>query len=181
MHTAGTHLLARLRNHLEGAPRLSEEELTRLCHVAGFCEAVHRNGVFSRCRKLLAVLTTNLRSDLDEAFISRLDVIVDFPMPEPSLRRDLWDRCLGPSIPRADGLDLDFRAHFELAGGSIRACVITAAYRSAESGRPFRATWSGRSARSTASSAAWCSTASSPTATPVSAVAVTNEAPGQCG
>jgi hypothetical protein len=84
----------------------------------------------------IAVLTTNLRSNLDEAFIRRLDVIVDFPMPEPSLRRDLWDRCLGLSVPRADGLDLDFCARFELAGGSIRACVITAAYRSAETGRP---------------------------------------------
>ncbi|MFI1510046.1 ATP-binding protein [Streptomyces sp. NPDC020597] len=84
----------------------------------------------------IAVLTTNLRSNLDEAFIRRLDVIVDFPMPEPSLRRDLWDRCLGPSVPRADGLDLDFCARFELAGGSIRACVITAAYRAAESGQP---------------------------------------------
>ncbi|MGW1272709.1 ATP-binding protein, partial [Streptomyces sp. NPDC002491] len=84
----------------------------------------------------IAVLTTNLRSNLDEAFIRRLDVIVDFPMPEPALRQDLWDRCLGPSIPRADGLDLDFCARFELAGGSIRACVITAAYRAAESGQP---------------------------------------------
>jgi len=84
----------------------------------------------------VAVLTTNLRSNLDEAFIRRLDVIVDFPIPEPSLRRALWDRCLGPSIPRADGLDLDFCARFELAGGSIRSCVITAAYRVAESGEP---------------------------------------------
>ncbi|BBC35508.1 hypothetical protein SGFS_068020 [Streptomyces graminofaciens] len=84
----------------------------------------------------IAVLTTNLRSNLDEAFIRRLDVIVDFPLPAAPLRRDLWDRCLGPAIPREDGLDLDFCARFELAGGSIRSCVITAAYQAAESGRP---------------------------------------------
>ncbi|WP_328662008.1 hypothetical protein [Streptomyces sp. NBC_00334] len=35
--------------------RLGEEELTRLCHVAGFYEAVYRNGVFSRRRNLLAL------------------------------------------------------------------------------------------------------------------------------
>ncbi|MGW7758837.1 UvrD-helicase domain-containing protein [Streptomyces violaceusniger] len=46
LHTAGTQLLARLQAHLAGAHRLSEEELTRLCHVAGFYEAVYRNGVF---------------------------------------------------------------------------------------------------------------------------------------
>lgn len=84
----------------------------------------------------IAVLTTNLRSNLDEAFIRRLDVIVDFPLPAAPLRRDLWDRCLGSAIPRDDGLDLDFCARFELAGGSIRSCVITAAYQAAESGRP---------------------------------------------
>ncbi|WP_336246982.1 UvrD-helicase domain-containing protein [Streptomyces cupreus] len=54
LHTAGTRLLARLQTHLEGAPRLGEEELTRLCHVAGYFEAVYRNGVFSRRRNLLA-------------------------------------------------------------------------------------------------------------------------------
>ncbi|AZQ32186.1 hypothetical protein EJ357_00765 [Streptomyces cyaneochromogenes] len=54
LHTAGTRLHARIQAHLEGAPRLGEEELTRLCHVAGFFEAVYRNGVFSRRRNLLA-------------------------------------------------------------------------------------------------------------------------------
>jgi SpoVK/Ycf46/Vps4 family AAA+-type ATPase len=84
----------------------------------------------------VAVLTTNLRSNLDEAFIRRLDVIVEFPLPDAPLRRDLWDRCLGPSMPRDAGLDLDFCARFELAGGSIRSCAISAAYRAAESGHP---------------------------------------------
>jgi len=48
-------LLARLQAHLEGAPQPGEEELTRLCHMAGFYEAVYRNGVFSRSRNLLAI------------------------------------------------------------------------------------------------------------------------------
>lgn len=54
LHTAGTQLLARLHAHLHRAPRLDEAELTRLCHVAGFYEALYRNGVFSRRRNLLA-------------------------------------------------------------------------------------------------------------------------------
>jgi hypothetical protein len=84
----------------------------------------------------IAILTTNLRANLDEAFTRRLDVIVDFPMPDEAQRRALWDRCLGTALPRGDDLDLDFCARsFELAGGSIRACVVTAAYLAAESGR----------------------------------------------
>ncbi|MEQ4302934.1 ATP-binding protein [Plantactinospora sp. B6F1] len=87
----------------------------------------------------VAVLTTNLRANLDEAFTRRLDLIVDFAMPDAAQRRALWDHCLGTELPRDDDLDLDFCAgNFELSGGSIRACVVTAAYLAAEAGRPVR-------------------------------------------
>ncbi|MFJ4613632.1 ATP-binding protein [Streptomyces griseus] len=86
----------------------------------------------------IAVLTTNLRANLDEAFTRRLDVIAEFPMPDARQRLALWDRCLGPAIPRDATLDLEFCAdRFELAGGSIRACAVTAAYLAAESGKPL--------------------------------------------
>ncbi|RSM85316.1 ATP-dependent helicase [Streptomyces sp. WAC 01325] len=55
LHKAGTALMARLEAHVEGTTRLENEELTRLCHVAGFFEAVYRNGTFSRRRNLLAL------------------------------------------------------------------------------------------------------------------------------
>ncbi|WP_327365937.1 ATP-binding protein [Streptomyces sp. NBC_01217] len=86
----------------------------------------------------IAVLTTNLRANLDEAFTRRLDVIAEFPMPDAQQRLALWDRCLGTAIPRDTELDLEFCAgRFELAGGSIRACAVTAAYLAAESGGPL--------------------------------------------
>ncbi|WP_233227184.1 ATP-binding protein [Streptomyces sp. I4(2020)] len=86
----------------------------------------------------IAVLTTNLRANLDEAFTRRLDVVADFPVPDAGHRLALWDRCLGDLLPRADDLDLAFCAdRFELAGGSIRACAVTAAYLAAESGGPL--------------------------------------------
>jgi ATPase family associated with various cellular activities (AAA) len=86
----------------------------------------------------IAVLTTNLRTNLDEAFTRRLDVIADFAVPDAPQRRALWDRCLGEEIPRSDDLDLGFCAErFELAGGSIRACAVTAAYLAAETGKPL--------------------------------------------
>ncbi|MFE4482568.1 ATP-binding protein, partial [Kitasatospora sp. NPDC056789] len=56
----------------------------------------------------IAVLTSNLRANLDEAFTRRLDVIAEFPLPDEAQRRRLWDRCLGPLVPRGDDLDLDY-------------------------------------------------------------------------
>jgi SpoVK/Ycf46/Vps4 family AAA+-type ATPase len=85
----------------------------------------------------VAILTTNLRANLDEAFIRRLDVIVDFPVPDERQRRALWDHCLGRELPRADDLDLDLCARtFELSGGGIRACAISAGYLAAAAGGP---------------------------------------------
>ncbi|TDV54782.1 ATP-binding protein [Actinophytocola oryzae] len=84
----------------------------------------------------IAILTTNLRANVDEAFTRRVDVIAEFPMPDAAQRLALWDRCLGAAMPRADDLDLPFCAdRFELAGGSIRACAVTAAYLAATDDR----------------------------------------------
>ncbi|GAA3838420.1 ATP-binding protein [Saccharothrix violaceirubra] len=86
----------------------------------------------------IAVLTTNLRSNVDEAFTRRIDVIADFPLPDRVQRLALWDRCLGTAMPRGDDLDLEFCAErFELAGGSIRSCAVTAAYLAAAADRPL--------------------------------------------
>jgi hypothetical protein len=86
----------------------------------------------------LAVLTTNMRGNLDEAFARRLDVIVDFPLPGEPDRRRLWDRCLGAAVPRADDLDLDFCAKaFDLSGGNIRSIAVSAAYLAADAMTPL--------------------------------------------
>ncbi|MDQ1007782.1 hypothetical protein QFZ82_002267 [Streptomyces sp. V4I23] len=85
----------------------------------------------------LAVLATNLRANLDEAFTRRLDLVVDFPLPDAEQREALWDRCLGTALPRADDIDLAFCGRaFELAGGDIRSAAVTAAYLAAEAERP---------------------------------------------
>ncbi len=84
----------------------------------------------------LAVLTTNLRSNIDDAFARRLDVIVDFPMPEDADRRRLWELHLGPAVPRATDIDLDFLARsFRIAGGNIRNVALGAAYLAADADR----------------------------------------------
>ena len=83
----------------------------------------------------LAILATNLRANIDEAFTRRLDVIVDFPMPDAAQRIRLWDRSLGSHLRRAGDIDLDFLGRsFELAGGGIRSATVTAAYLAAADG-----------------------------------------------
>ncbi len=85
----------------------------------------------------LAVLTTNLRANLDEAFLRRLDVIVDFPMPEEDDRRRLWAQHLPASLPTAPDVDLGFLARsFKFSGGNIRNCCLAAAFLAAADDRP---------------------------------------------
>ncbi len=86
----------------------------------------------------LAVLTTNLRSNLDEAFSRRLDALVDFPMPDEADRRRLWTHNLAGDAPQADDIDLRFlAAAFKLSGGSIRNVVLGAAFLAAEQNQPI--------------------------------------------
>ncbi len=86
----------------------------------------------------LAILATNLRANLDDAFTRRLDLVIDFPVPDAPQRLHLWNRTLGPHLPRATDLDLDFCAEaFELSGGNIRSIAVTAAYLAAESAGPL--------------------------------------------
>ncbi|WP_329264916.1 ATP-binding protein [Streptomyces sp. NBC_01478] len=84
----------------------------------------------------IAVLTTNLRANIDDAFTRRLDLVVDFPFPDTGQRLALWWQSLA-GVPCADGIDPGPCARdFVLAGGSIRGAVITAAYAAAGRGGP---------------------------------------------
>ncbi len=86
----------------------------------------------------IAILATNLRANLDEAFTRRLDSLVDFPEPEAEYRRRLWERSLGSNMPRAADLDLEFLAEsFKLSGGAIRNIAVAAAYAAAEAKHPL--------------------------------------------
>jgi hypothetical protein len=84
----------------------------------------------------LAILATNLRLNMDEAFARRLDLVVDFPKPEGTERLRLWRHLLGHSLPLDETVDVEFLAQaFELSGGDIRNVAVTAAYLAADAGR----------------------------------------------
>jgi SpoVK/Ycf46/Vps4 family AAA+-type ATPase len=84
----------------------------------------------------IALLTTNLRANIDDAFTRRLDLVVDFPFPDAGQRLALWRHSLA-HVPCADNIDPGPCARdFELAGGSIRSAVVTAAYTAVGRGEP---------------------------------------------
>jgi hypothetical protein len=84
----------------------------------------------------IAILTTNLRANLDDAFLRRLDALVDFPTPDEPSRLLLWKRHLPDGHLLDDDVDLDFLARsFDLPGGNIRNIAVAAAFLAAADDR----------------------------------------------
>ncbi len=85
----------------------------------------------------LAILTTNMRAALDQAFLRRLRFSVSFPFPDSSQRAAIWRRVFPAAAP-TEGLDADRLSLLRLAGGNIRNIALNAAFRAADSGGPVR-------------------------------------------
>ena len=83
----------------------------------------------------VAILATNLRANLDEAFTRRLQFIINFPFPEEDYRLRIWEVLMPPTLPREDNLNFPIMAErFKVAGGSIRNIIVSAAYFAAADG-----------------------------------------------
>jgi SpoVK/Ycf46/Vps4 family AAA+-type ATPase len=79
------------------------------------------------------ILATNFKRNIDDAFIRRLDFVVDFPFPEAEDRKRIWRLVVPLEAPLADDVDLDFLAtQFKLSGGAIRNCSLAAAFQAAD-------------------------------------------------
>jgi AAA+ superfamily predicted ATPase len=85
----------------------------------------------------VAILATNLRQNLDEAFTRRLDFLIDFPFPEEEDRLRIWQVSFPKSAPLADDVDLqEIASRYRIAGGNIRNAVIAAAFLAAAESEP---------------------------------------------
>ena len=77
----------------------------------------------------LAILATNLRQNLDDAFIRRLQFIVEFPFPDEDHRREILAVLFPPGAPVSENLDLQLLArNIRLAGGHLKNIVVAAAF-----------------------------------------------------
>jgi SpoVK/Ycf46/Vps4 family AAA+-type ATPase len=83
----------------------------------------------------LAILTTNLRQNLDHAFLRRLRFVVDFPRPDLEARQKIWRQCLPEESHELD--EAAFRQlarKIDLPGGNIRQITLRAAFIAAAAG-----------------------------------------------
>ncbi|HLY97274.1 MAG TPA: ATP-binding protein, partial [Sideroxyarcus sp.] len=95
----------------------------------------------------LAVLTTNLKSSLDTAFLRRIRFVVQFPFPDAAQRADIWRRIFPTATP-TEGLDMNKLARLNVAGGNIRNIALNAAFLAADAGETVRMPHLLRAARS---------------------------------
>jgi SpoVK/Ycf46/Vps4 family AAA+-type ATPase len=79
------------------------------------------------------LLTTNLESNIDDAFRRRIHVSVEFPFPGRQSRTAIWRRSFPEATPVGD-LDYEFLGSLDLAGGNIRNAALTAAFLAADEG-----------------------------------------------
>ncbi len=83
----------------------------------------------------VAILATNLRQNVDEAFLRRLYAIVDFPFPDEAIREQIWRGIFPRAAPVDPGVDFEFLARqFSVAGGSIKNIAVMAAFMAAADG-----------------------------------------------
>ena len=77
----------------------------------------------------LAILTTNLRHNLDEAFLRRLRFVIEFPKPDASAREKIWRQCFSGVAQLSDSVNLaDLGRRIEVPGGNIRQIALRAAF-----------------------------------------------------
>lgn len=87
----------------------------------------------------LVIITTNAAERIDGAFQRRMDVVIDFPLPEAAERA----RILALHLPKDHAvppeLAAELAARCTLAGGALRNVVLHASLLAMEAGRPIGA------------------------------------------
>lgn len=85
----------------------------------------------------LAILTTNMKEALDQAFLRRIRFVIQFPFPNTYQRGEIWKRAFPPQTP-TEGLDVNRLAKLNVTGGNIRNIALHAAFLAADSNEPVR-------------------------------------------
>lgn len=85
----------------------------------------------------LAILTTNMKEALDNAFLRRIRFIIQFTYPNMEQRREIWRRIFPKNTP-TEGLDWDKLARLNVTGGNIKNIALYAAFLAADADEPVR-------------------------------------------
>lgn len=86
----------------------------------------------------IVLMTTNLASNIDSAFLRRFRYHVPFYMPGKTLRRSLWESMLDDAVPK-EGIDFEYlSSQFPLSGAQIKNIALNACYKAAAAGGPLQ-------------------------------------------
>ena len=83
----------------------------------------------------IIILASNMKSNIDEAFLRRMHFSIDFPFPDERCRERIWKIMVPARAPVDEAIDYGFLARrFKLPGGNIKNIQIAAAFLAAEEG-----------------------------------------------
>ena len=83
----------------------------------------------------VVILSSNMKANIDDAFVRRFQSVVHFPMPRPAERRRIWRDAFPPVAELETRLDVDQLAdRYELSGGTIMNVVRYASLRALSRG-----------------------------------------------
>jgi hypothetical protein len=86
----------------------------------------------------LAILSTNLRDNIDAAFTRRLEFVVEFDEPSVEERAAIWQCHLPADAPLAADVCVDELASlYPIVGGHIRNAAVAAAFLASAAGAPI--------------------------------------------
>ena len=76
----------------------------------------------------LVILSTNFKTNIDEAFLRRFNAIIKFPFPDAKLRQRIWEKSLPERVALDAEVDMkEIAVRYKLTGGNIINAVHVAA------------------------------------------------------
>lgn len=82
----------------------------------------------------LAILATNKKGSIDQAFTRRLRFVVNFPFPGAAERGKIWQKAFPKNTPR-EALDWERLSRFDFTGGNVHSIALNAAFMAAQAGK----------------------------------------------
>ncbi|MCZ6913704.1 MAG: ATP-binding protein, partial [Rickettsia endosymbiont of Ixodes persulcatus] len=79
----------------------------------------------------VSLLTTNLKTNIDNAFLRRFRFVIEFYYPNKTQRKLLWDKLLTSHIP-FEKIDTEKLSKIDINGASIRNVLLTGSFFAAE-------------------------------------------------
>ena len=87
----------------------------------------------------VVILATNLSKNIDDAFLRRMQFVVEFPFPDEPQRKLIWTGLFPKEAPLAKDIDYKFISEkLKLAGGNIKNIALTAAFYAASDSDEIR-------------------------------------------